>query len=201
MIPSEREVVRELAMLDRRAFLRLVGVAAASGLLPVACLESAAPIPELVVLSPRAYATFNAAASRIVGPRGAELIRTREVDPALAADAFAARNRAIAATLGAALALLEWAPWPFVPKLRPFTSLDGPAQDRALDALMRARIDVLRDVFKGVKSLATLTFYANPASRTLTGFPGPFGSARVPIAAAMVDSEPRVSPRAARRPE
>jgi hypothetical protein len=187
MTPTEPDVVRELAALDRRAFLRLAGAVAATGLLPVACRGAQTPDADLVVLVPRAYATFNAAASRIVGPRGAELIRTRAVDPARAADAFAARNPAIAETLGAALALLEWAPWPLVPKLRPFTSLDGAAQDRVLDALMRSRIDLLRDVFKGVKSLAALTFFAHPATRALTGFPGPFGSARVPIAAAMVE--------------
>lgn len=187
MNPGERDVVAAFARLDRRAFLRLAGTAAAVGILPVACREPVPPGAALAVLAPRAYATFNAAAARIVGPRGAELIRAREVDPARAADAFAARNPAIGATLGAALALLEWAPWPLVPKLRPFTSLDGAAQDRVLDSLMRARIDLLRDVFKGVKSLAALTFYAHPATRALTGFPGPFGSADVPIAAAIVE--------------
>ncbi len=186
MNPGEREVVAAFARLDRRAFLRLAGAAAAVGILPVACREAPPAGASLSILVPRAYATFNAAAARIVGPRGAQLIRAREVDPARAADAFAARNPAIAATLGAALALLEWVPWPLAPKLRPFTSLDGAAQDRVLDSLMRARIDLLRDVFKGVKSLAALTFYANPATRPLTGFPGPFGSAEVPIAFAMV---------------
>lgn len=188
MTRAESEVARDLAKLDRRAFLRLAGAAAALGLLPVACGEGIAPGLELRRLSPRAYATFNAAASRIVGPRGAELIRAGAVDPALAADAFVDRNPALGASIGAALALLEWAPWPLVPKLLPFTALEGVAQDRVLDALMRSRIDLLRDVFKGVKSLAALVFYANPATRGLTGFPGPFGSAEVPIAAAMVAS-------------
>jgi len=189
MTRAESEVARDLASLDRRAFLRLTGAAAAFGLLPVACGEAVAPTVELQLLSPRAYAVFNAAATRIVGPRGAELIRGGEIDPALAADAFVARNPALGDTIEAALALLEWAPWPLVPKLRPFTALAGDAQDRVLDALMRSRIDLLRDVFKGVKSLAALVFYANPATRGLTGFPGPFGSAKVPIAAAMVESD------------
>ncbi len=194
MTPAERAVVRDLATLDRRAFLRLAGTAAALGILPVACAGATDPTPGLLVFTPRAYATFNAAASRIVGPRGAELIRAREVDPARAADDFASRNPSIAATLAAALAVLEWAPWPLVPKLRPFTSLDGSSQDHVLDALMRSRIDLFRDVFKGVKSLAVLMFYASPATRTLTGFPGPFGSAKVPIAAAMVGDLSRTGP-------
>jgi hypothetical protein len=49
---------------------------------------------------------------------------------------------------------------------------------------------VLRDVFKGVKSIAALCFYANPATRALTRFPGPFGTAAVPISAAMSAGEP-----------
>jgi hypothetical protein len=187
---EEQAAYDALARIDRRAFLRLGGAAAAAGLLPVACGAGAPPPPiPLAVLTPRAYATFNAATRRIVGARGAALIERGEVDPAAAADDFAARNPAIAGALGSALAFLEWAPWPLVPKLRPFTSLDGPAQDRVLDALMRARIDVLRDVFKGVKSIAALCFYANPATRALTGFPGPFGTSAVPISAAMSGGE------------
>jgi hypothetical protein len=184
--PAERGALRDLLALDRRAFLRLGAAAAAAGLLPAGCGSAPAPGAALAVLSPRAYATFNAAASRIAGARFAELIARGALDPARAADAFAARNPGIAGTLAAALAFLEWAPWPLAPKLRPFTSLDAAAQDRVLDALMRSRIDLCRDVFRGVKSLAALTVFASPATRPLTGFPGPFGSAQVPISAAMV---------------
>ena len=61
-----------LAALDRRGFLRLVGLAAGAGLLPAGCRsapEAYAPPPDLAlrVLTPRGYAVLTAAAERVVG--------------------------------------------------------------------------------------------------------------------------------------
>ena len=187
---SEREVVAALAPLDRRGFLRLAGGLAALGLTPTGCggvpRELAPPAQlELRVLSPRGYATFQASAMRLVGPRGAEAIRSGRIDPAAAADAWVARLAGLGATLTQGLWLLEFGVHPIVAKWQPFTALDGPQQDAVFQNLMQSRWDVKRDLFKGLKSLAMLTFYAQPASRAETGYPGPFD--RVGIATAMSD--------------
>lgn len=189
--PERAEEVRsELARLDRRGFLRLAGGIAAAGLLPAGC---AAETPEFLrppagarlgVLSPRAYATFQAVAMRCVGPRGAEAIRARRIDPARAADAWVARVPALAEPLSQGLWVIEWGVYPLVAKWRPFTALDGARQDRVLEDLMRSRLDLKRDLFKGVKSLAMLTFYSDPAARTAVGHPGPFDARGIGVAMA-----------------
>jgi hypothetical protein len=189
----ERDARESLARLDRRGFLRLAGGVAAAGLLPTGCGDLAPalrPGPDAVlgVLSPRAYATFQAAAMRLVGPRGAELIQARRIDPARAADEWIARVPALAGPLVQGLWLLEWGIPPLVAKWRPFTALDDERQDRVLEELMRSRLDAKRDLFKGLKSLAMLAFYGDPASRASVGHPGPFAAAG--IAAAMSDLEP-----------
>ncbi len=183
-----RDVSEPFARLDRRGFLRLVGAVAATGMLPAGCsgvppaLNPADPAT-LQVLSPRAYATFQSVAMRCVGPRGAEAIQARRIDPARAADIWVARLPALAGPLVSGLWLLEWGVAPLVAKWRPFTALDGAGQDRVLEDLMRSRLDLKRDLFKGLKSLSMLTFYSAAESRALVGYPGPFDAAG--IAAAM----------------
>ena len=181
-------IAEPLARLDRRGFLRLAGAVAATGLLPAGCdgvppaLKPDDPAT-LQVLSPRAYATFQAVAMRCVGPRGAEAIAARRIDPARAADLWVARLPALVGPLVQGLWLLEWGVAPLVAKWRPFTALDGTGQDRVLEDLMRSRLDLKRDLFKGLKSLSMLVTYSTPASRTLDGYPGPLDAAG--IAAAM----------------
>lgn len=181
------------AALERRAFLRLAGSLAAAGLVPSGCAgvpDALAPPPAtaLAVLTPRAYATFTAAAMRLVGPTGGGLIAARTVDVGRTADALLARTPALAGPLAQALAVLEFGVWPLLAKVRPFTALDGVAQDAVLDDLVRSRLDLKRQLVGGVRSLALLVFYGDPASRAVSGYPGPFGSAAVPIGAAMVGS-------------
>ncbi len=183
-----REVQAALARLDRRGFLRLAGIATAAGLLPAGCgaaPAALAPPPglRLAVLSPRAYATFQAFALRLVGPACSALVTSRAIDPAAAADAWVARLPGLASALGQGLAVLEWAVWPLLPKLAPFTALDARAQDRVLEDLLRSRMAIKRDLYRGLKSLATLTVYAQPAVRSRLGHPGPFSAEG--IAAAM----------------
>src|SRR5690606_332126 len=115
--------------------------------------------------SPRAYATFQAFAIRLVGPRAAAAIADREVDPAATADAWVARLPELGPVLGQGLAFLEWGPWPLLPKLRPFTALDGASQDRVIGALLRSRMALKRDLYKGLKSLATLVVFGDPSMR------------------------------------
>jgi hypothetical protein len=181
---------RSAATLDRRSFMRLVAAVAAAGLLPAGCesVPTALRPPSdttLDVLGPRSYATFTAAASRVVGPAGAKLIAARTIDVGTAADAWLARTPELAGPLTQALVVLEYAVWPLVAKMRPFTALDEPAQDCVLGDLMRSRLDLKQAVFQAVRSLALLTFYSAPASRALTGYPGPFGDSKIGIASAM----------------
>jgi hypothetical protein len=184
-------LARTGAALERRTFLRVAGALAAASVLPIGC----GGVPErwapgagapLAVLSPRGYATFTAAAARLVGPTGSALIAQRAVDVGRTADGFLVRAPSLAGPFAQALLVLEFAVWPLVPKARPFTALGGPAQDGVLDALMRSRFDLARQVFAGVRSLAMLAFYSAPASRAVSGYPGPFGSAQIPIGAAMI---------------
>ena len=177
-----------LAGLDRRAFLRLAAGLTAAGLLPTGCggvPEALAPPPglRLQVLSPRGYATLQAAVLRLVGSRAAGLVRAGRLDPAAAANGWLGRAPPLGAALGQGLVLLEWGMWPLLPKLRPFTRLDGAAQDRVLEDLMRSPWDLKRDLFKGLKSIAMLAVYSAAAVRPLVGHPGPFD--RVGIATAM----------------
>ena len=173
--------------LDRRGFLRLATVCAALGY--VGCRGSALPASlappvdlELRVFSLRAYATFQAAAMRLLGARGEEAIRARRVDPAAAADAWVARLPGLGATLAQALWVLEFGVYPLVAKWRPFTALDAREQDLVLEDLMQSRWDTKRDLFKGLKSLAMLAYYADPASRAAIGHPGPFDRQGIALA-------------------
>jgi hypothetical protein len=177
-------------LLARRTVLRAIGTGIAMGLAPTGCSgvpSGLAPTPEqsLVVLTPRTYAVLTAAAARVVGPKGAPLIADRTIDVGALADGWLARTPALAGPVGQALLLLEFGVWPLLAKLRPFTALDGAAQDAVLADCMTSRFELKRSVFRGIRALAMLTFYGSPASRALTGFPGPFGGGAVTIADAM----------------
>jgi hypothetical protein len=176
--------------LERRAFLRLLGLAASAGMLPSGCGPGPGrlgppPGRTLRILSPRTYAVFTAATARIVGPDGAAAMGEGRIDPAGIADDWLERLPRLGALLSRALLALEFAIFPLVGKLRPFTALEPGDQDRILEELMRSRFEWKRAVFNGIKSMACLSFYASPASRALTGYPGPFGGDEVTIADAM----------------
>jgi len=173
-------------VLDRRAFLRLAGAAMAAGLLPAGCHGvpgTLAPPPDLhlAALSPRAYATLNAAAACIVGPQGGVLIERRTVDVAAIADQLLARSPTLARPLAQGLAVLEYGVWPLVAKVQPFTSLSGPARDAVLADLAHSWLETKRALFAGVRALVLSTFYGSPATRLLSGYPGPFGFGAVTI--------------------
>jgi hypothetical protein len=189
-VTGDAELVRAAGDLDRRGFLRLAAAAAAVGVVPAGCggvPPGLVPAPDvtLTTLSPRAYATLTAAASRLVGPPGATLIERREVDVGRLADGLLGRNPALAAPIGQALAVLEFGVWPLVPKLRPFTALDAAGRDAALRDLSTSGLALKRAVFGGVRALALTAFYGAPQARPLTGYPGPFGAGGVGIADAM----------------
>lgn len=176
--------------LDRRAFLRLVAGAAALGILPSGCArehDALGPPSGFAprAFTPRSYAVLNAAAVRIIGPRGAEAIRARRIDPARGVDAILASAPEVARVFEQALRILEFGVFPLIAKLRPFTALDGTAQDAVLSELLHSRFELKRAIFGAVKSFASLGFYGSPQSDALTGYPGTFGSERVTIASAM----------------
>jgi hypothetical protein len=177
------------AGLERRAVLQLFGMAAA-GLLPGGCGGGPSwlappPGPPLAVLTPRAYATFTAAAARLVGPTGADPHRSA---PARRRPHGRRPARPLARArgpLGQALLVLEFGVRPVLAKWRPFTALDGAAQDAVLEDLVRSRFDLKRQIFAGVRAMALLAFYGLDASRAVSGYPGPFGSDAVPIGAGL----------------
>ena len=180
------DLARVARSLDR-GFLRLAGIAAAAGVLPGGCggvPETLAPPADLSLLAlrPREYATFTAAALRIVGPCGAERIRSRTVDVGRLADELLAGSPAVAGALSQALVVLEFGVWPLVAKLRRFTELSGQAQDAVLADLASSRLAVKRALYDGVRSLVLSAFYGAPQTRSLTGYPGPFGLGTVTVA-------------------
>ena len=184
-----RQALASLAALDRRAFLRLAGLAAALGLLPSGCGDAApalappAGLP-LRFLTPRTYAVFTAAAARIVGPAGAQRIRARRLDPGVRAEAFLASAPTLAPTLRQALLVLEFGVPPLLAKLRPFSALVGEAQDAILHELMGSRFATKRLLFGGVRSLALLACYGDPVSREWIDYPAASPHAGADIEAA-----------------
>ena len=188
---AARDLGEALAPLDRRAFLRLAGVALAAGVVPSGCARSVPdwmrpPVGlELRSLSPRSYGVLAAATSRLVGGTGASWIEAGRVRPAATADAWLGSVPALAGPLSQGLAVLEWGFVPFLGKLRPFTALAPGAQDALLSELLHSRLALKRELFRGLRSVAYLTFYADPAVRPLIGHPGPFGRGAVSIADAM----------------
>ncbi len=190
---GDRGLAQAAGALDRRGFLRLAGAAAAVGLVPSGCggvptafaPSSNAP---LAALSPRQYATLTAAATQLIGPPGDALITRRDVDVGRLADALLAVNPALAAPIGQALTVLEFGVWPLLPKGRPFTGLDPAGRDAVLADLAASRLSLKRALLGGVRALALTAFYGAPATRRITGYPGPFGGGTGAIADAMAAS-------------
>lgn len=179
-----------LSSLDRRAFLKLAGIGAALGVLPSGCGAAPpglAPPTDLTLeaLSPRTYVTFGAATARLVGPEAGRAIERGAIQPARTAESWLRTLPGVAPLLQQALLVLEFAPYPLVARLRPFTRLPGDAQDAVLDELMRSRFAWKRAVFGGVRGFAMLAYYSDPASRSLTRYPGPFGGPGATIEDAM----------------
>jgi hypothetical protein len=185
----EARAARDLLAFDRRGFLVRAGLAVAATCLPAGCTDAppgAGPPAgvSLEFLSPRGYAVLNAAAERIAGPIGAPLVRERRIDPAATAEQFLAGAPDLARVLGHALLALEFATWPLVSKLRPFTALDASARDTVLAELMRSQLQIGRAVFGGVRSVAVLGLYAGLAEARLPGVE----LGRIPATATIADA-------------
>jgi hypothetical protein len=170
------QAVAALSALDRRAFLRLAGLAAASSVWAAGCgpaPPALLPPPgrELRFLTPRTWAVFTAASARIVGPGGAEAIAGRRLEPGARAEEFLASAPTLASPLRQALLLLEFGIPPLLAKLRPFTALAPAGQDAILQELMDSRFETKRLLFGGVRALALLACYGDPASRGWIDYP------------------------------
>jgi hypothetical protein len=184
--------LEELAGLDRRGFLRVLALVGAAGALPPGCSRAPQGLDApagLRFLSARGWAVLNAAAARIVGAPGAGLIAAGGVDPALRADAFLAGAPSLAAPLEQALFALEFAVWPLLGKLRPFTRLGPDAQDALLSELAGSRVETKRRIFAGIRSVALMGFYASPDARALVGYPLGAAEPLATIADAMVPAQ------------
>jgi hypothetical protein len=190
-------LARDLAPLTRRRFLALAGAAAAAGLVPTGCASERPAwqrAPEGVALrnlSERQYAVLAAAIARFVGGAGAGWIEDGKVTPAATADAWLATQPALAGPLAQGLLVLELGIYPLVAKLRPFTALGGGEQDSVLDDLAASSLGLKRTLWRGLRTISFLTFYADPAVRPLIHHPGPFGRGGVTFADAMRWTPPR----------
>lgn len=191
MTPVESEVAHAAAGLHRRGFLKLMALATAAGVVPSGCGSGSPawtqPPPDVALkaLSPRAYATLTAVSARVAGPAVGDGIAAGRLRPGAIADAWLARTPSFAGPLGQALALLEFGVRPLLAKWRPFTSLDGAAQDAVLDDLRTSSIATKRAMYAGVRSVALLAVYLSPEQHAAIGYPPPFGTAAVSIADAM----------------
>ncbi len=201
--PELQRAAAALVALDRRGFLRAAALAAGAGLLPAGCSGPAqrwAPPADLELryLTPRTYAVLGAAAARVVGPRGGELVRTGRIDPARNTERFLARAPALAAPLRQALLVLEFGFRPLIAKLRPFTALGGAEQDAVLADLMGSRLALKRLLFNGVRSVSLANFYGDPASARLTRYPPAAPQPGVSIASALSYEVELARPRSGR---
>lgn len=169
----ERRAGEDLAFLDRRGFLKL-GTAAAVALLPGcrAAPRGAGPPAGLALehLTPRTYAVLNAAAARLVGPRGGALVAAGRADPGAGCERFLTETPELAGPMRQALLLLEYGVWPLLPKGRPFTSLAAAQQSAVLDDLAGSRLALKRRVFGGLRSVALLSFYGPVSQAPPAGF-------------------------------
>ena len=174
---QRRQALAALAALDRRAFLRLAGLAAAAGVLPTGCGDVRRPARSTAG-SPAALS--HAAHLRRLHGRGRAHRRTRR----RAADRGAA-PRSRCARRGLPRERPERSRPPCARRCScsssacrrcsrscaPSRALAGEAQDAILRELMASRFATKRLLFGGVRSLALLACYGDAASREWIDYP------------------------------
>jgi len=175
--------------MDRRGFLRTgAGGAAAvllASLLPGACSPGYADTTgqgePLRSLSPREYAVALAAAEA--------LLIGLPVEPARVATAMDRElslvGGAIERDMKTVLTLLEHLT-PLGLRLSPFSRLSPEARLRYLETWRDSRFSLRRAAFNAVRSFVYFYAYADPATWSITNFPGPWPG-RVHIPATPVD--------------
>ncbi|MBI2060007.1 MAG: hypothetical protein HYT87_09580 [Nitrospirae bacterium] len=173
------EIERAASILPRRGFLKLAGGAAVAGLLPTSCADlprhlQVPPSRPLKVLKLWEYAFITAMTRRMLGRRPAEMIDAREVDPAVYLDdILPLLDPGIYEPLRYVFGLVEYFPWPILPKWGRFTRSSEEVQDRVLLDMQDSRSEVLRAAFTAFKLLSGPSFYAHPAAWKLMDYPGP----------------------------
>jgi len=176
-VSPEGELRGALLALDRRGLLKAAGLAAAA-LLPGGCGAGPAPPgPPLAALTPRTWAVVDALARRVAGRAGRERLRAAGIDTGRRADELLARAPELAAPLDQALLVLEFGFFPWLGKLRPFTALSGPAQDRILQELAGSRWALKRTLFRAVRSVGLLGCYGSALHQPVSRHPGVAGVA------------------------
>ncbi len=158
-----------------------------------------APREPLRVLSPAAFAVIAAVAARTAG--------TPDVDPvAVAHGADAALRYAppeAREELMLVIGLLENGLSGLLLRgsATPFTALDGPGQDRALEAWMDSRVELVRGAAQALRKLTLASYYAPLAMGQSIGYPPPLFEkpdpgpieARAPLSEAYVPRTTRPS--------
>lgn len=161
--------------IDRRGFLRTVagGTAAVAfvSLIPAGC-STDYPVPpavELGALSPKEFTVVRAAAESLLAdvPVSPEEIALR-IDRELALVGEPVRG-----DFKTAVTLLEHLT-PLGGKFRRFTALSPEARLSYLHGWRGSRFVLRRAVFQAVKAFVFFFAYCDDATRTLTGFPGPW---------------------------
>ncbi|MBI2889167.1 MAG: hypothetical protein HYY13_00100 [Nitrospirae bacterium] len=165
--------------LSRRRFLLSGAVLAAAGAIPLRCARAPKDLRvpagfTLKVLSAWEYALLIALARRMLGPRAAQLIDRRTVDPAAYLDeTLSLVHPELHKPLHQAFAILEFSPWPILPKWERFTRSSTHVQDRVIQSLEGSRSEAKNAIYVACKLLTGPSFYAQPPSWVLPGYEGP----------------------------
>ena len=175
--------------LDRRGFLRLglggTAAIAVASLVPAGCASDYPQADDdrhdLKSLTPKEYAVARAAAEALlVGVPVTAATIARRIDQELAWAGEPVRT-----DMKSVLSLMEHAT-PLGLRVRRFTAL-SPAQRLAyLDTWRNSRFQLRRAAYQGLKGFVYYFAYIDPATRSLTGFKGPWPE-RINIAAYPVD--------------
>lgn len=165
--------------MNRRTFLKrgLFGGAllalAGTGLSLVPGKPFGAPLGPLVSLEPKAFQTLAAFAARVVTAKGRDPIAIAQgVDKLLAGATPEARS-----DINKLLGLFDNALGSFVLDLRvrPFTRLDGAAQDEAIKQWRDSKLAVRRTGYEALRKLCLATYYADESSWGPLGYDPPVG--------------------------
>ena len=134
-----------------------------------------APAAPLQVLGPMEYSVLAAVADRML-PAGDGFPSAANLQVAEAVDTLLARSEPqVGVELQQLLGLLENAlvGLLFAGPATPFTALSTTQQDAVLQAWKDSRLTVRRMGFRVLRSLCLSTYFSNPATYALVGYPGP----------------------------
>ncbi len=151
------------------------GLVAAGGVVAVVRTRGyEAPGRALVAVSPWQYAVLQHVARRFCAPDRDGVPDADAIDVAGFCDRWIAEMSPV--TRKDLLGLLGYVEHvlPVTCGLgRRFTALPVEAQDRALSALERSSVDLLRGGFQGLKALIFLGYYRDPRTWSIAGYDGP----------------------------